>query len=117
MKKGVDSTYTLSHFLLGGAQGNWLRVCLLGLVGLQCYILAGCESPEMHIAKAKKLVAAPSTSIATPEPELNATTGALDLRSADFEGERYLPVLERLERRQQTIIRVLSKQRPGIRLN
>jgi len=75
-------------------------LCVLAL----CMALAGCESPETHVARAKKMSKAPDKPIAKSDQD------ALDLRSADIESERYLPVLERLQRRQQTITRVLERR-------
>jgi uncharacterized lipoprotein YajG len=81
-------------------------VSLLLLVAT--FVFFGCESPETQIAKAKKFVDASAPPASGGDH--GETTSALDLRSADIESERYLPVLERLERRQQTIERVLTKQ-------
>lgn len=110
MRDGSDITFISRGLFQSARRTRWFVVGLLAVIILPCCFFAGCESPETHIAKAKKLVAAPSVPVPTPVPVLNSTSGVMDLRSSDFESERYLPVLERLERRQQTIIRVLSKQ-------
>ncbi len=78
-----------------------------GLIILLSVIVSACDSAESHFEKAKAMVGANLPTHPTPEVE---SKEVLDLRSADIESERYLPVLERLERRQETIRRVLSKQ-------
>ncbi|MGB9692819.1 MAG: hypothetical protein ACPL7D_11710 [Candidatus Sumerlaeaceae bacterium] len=74
------------------------------LLSLVC---SACDSAESHIEKAKAML---GTSAPAMPSSRNDSKEVLDLRSADIEAERYLPALERLERRQQTIRRVLSKQ-------
>lgn len=82
---------------------GWRR--WLALVAVAWLACSGCESPSSQIARAKKLVGAKKTPLPTEDQE------ALDLRSADVESERFLPVLERLQRRQQTISRILERHR------
>lgn len=87
-----------------------VRIFALGLSVLLLGLLSSCAQNERHFEKAKKLVGGPS---ATPTaPTISRDENALDLRSADVESERYLPVQERLARRQRTIGKVLARFGP-----
>jgi hypothetical protein len=85
-------------------RGRCLSAWCAVVVALLC--LTACDTPDSHVARAKKLVTIPTAAA----PQTTASQEVLDLRGADVESERYLPVLERMQRRQATIQRVLDKK-------
>lgn len=87
------------------------RGVAVGVSVLLLTLLVSCAQNERHFEKAKKLVGGPSTT--QPTPMASRDENVLDLRSADVESERYLPVQERLARRQRTIGQVLARFGPA----
>jgi len=83
------------------------RVLSVGMSIVLLGFLVSCAQNERHFEKAKKLIGTPAS--APVNPTMARDENALDLRSADIESERYLPVQERLARRQRTIGQVLAR--------